>query len=178
MINELIEKRFSPYSFSDKEIAKEDLLKLFDAARKSPSSYNEQPWRFIVGTKLNKETYNKIYDTLMEANKEWANQASVLILTITANEFSKNGNKNNHSEYDLGQAVAYLTLQAMELDIYLHQMAGFSREKAKENFNIPNDFTPITVIALGYKNEDDKKPEKGRRNIEELVYEESFGKNK
>jgi len=176
MINKLIEKRFSPYSFTNKEISKNELSKLFDAARKSPSSYNEQPWRFIVGTKLNMETYNKIYDTLVDGNKEWANQASVLILTISSNEFSKNRNKNHHSEYDLGQAVAFLTLQATELDIYLHQMAGFSREKAKENFNIPNDFTPITVIALGYKNEDDKKPEKGRKEIKDLVFENDFGK--
>lgn len=175
MIEKLIEKRFSPYSFSDKEIAKEDLIKLFDAARKSPSSYNEQPWTFIVGTKTNIETYNKIYDTLVDGNKEWAKQASALILTAAANEFSKNGKENFHSKYDLGQAVAYLTLQATELDIYLHQMAGFSRGKAKENFNIPNDFTPITVIALGYKKEDEEKPGKGRKPINELVFENSFG---
>jgi len=176
MINELIEKRFSPYSFADKEIDRETLTKLFDAARKSPSSYNEQPWRFIVGTNENKTTYDNIFETLMDANKNWAKQAPVLILTIASNQFSKNGSKNLHAEYDLGQAVTFLILKATELDIYAHQMAGFSREKAVELFNIPDNYTPVTVIALGYKNEDDKKPEKGRKEISELVFENSFGK--
>jgi len=175
MLNELIEKRFSPYSFSDKEIAKEDLEKLFDAARKSPSSYNEQPWRFIVGTNENKETYNKILETLMDGNKDWAKQAPVLMLTVAGKNFQKNGKDNLHAEYDLGQAVAFLTLKATELEIYGHQMAGFSRDKAIELFNIPEGYNPVTVIAFGYKNKDDKKPEKGRKEINELVFKNNFG---
>ncbi len=174
MLNDLIEKRFSPYSFSDKEINKDTLNRIFDAARKSPSSYNEQPWRFIAAVKSNESAFNKILDTLIDANKEWAKQASVLILAVASNQFSKNGNNNLHSEYDLGQAVAFLTLKATELDVYVHQMAGFSREKAKELFNIPDNYTPVTVIALGYKNEQDKKPEKERKEISEFVFENSF----
>lgn len=176
MLNELIEKRYSPYSFSDRQIEKETIYKLFDAARFSPSSYNEQPWRFIVAPKSNEETYNNILKTLVDANREWAKQVSVLILTISQNEFSKNGKKNYHSEYDLGQFVAYLTLKAIEQDIYVHQMAGFSREKAVELFKIPEGYTPVTVIALGYKNENDEDKIKQRKELNEIVFENFFGK--
>ncbi|MCH7972372.1 MAG: nitroreductase family protein [Bacteroidetes bacterium] len=175
MLNELIEKRYSPYSFSDRQIEKETIYKLFDAARFSPSSYNEQPWRFIVASKSNEETYNNILETLVDANREWAKQASVLILAISQNEFSKNGKKNYHADYDLGQSVAYLTLKATEQDIYVHQMAGFSREKAVELFNIPEGFIPVTAIALGYKNENDEGKIKQRKELSEIVFENSFG---
>ena len=176
MLNELIKKRYSPYSFSDSQIEKETIYKLFDAARFSPSSYNEQPWRFIVASKSNEETYNNILKSLVDANRDWAKQASVLILTIAQNEFSKNRKKNYHAEYDLGQAVAYLTLKATELDIYVHQMAGFSREKAVDLFNIPEGFTPITVMALGYINENDESKIKQRKELSDIVFEKSFNK--
>ncbi|HED07603.1 MAG TPA: nitroreductase [Ignavibacteria bacterium] len=174
MLNELIEKRYSPYSFSDRQIEKGTIYNLFDTARFSPSAYNEQPWRFIIASKSNEEIYNNILETLVDANKEWAKQASSLILTIAQNNFSKNGKKNYHAEYDLGQSVAYLTLKATELDIFVHQMSGFSRDKAIELFNIPEGYTPVSVIALGYKNIDDQKPEKGRKEISEFVFENSF----
>jgi len=105
MLNELIEKRYSPYSFSDRQIEKGTIYNLFDTARFSPSAYNEQPWRFIIASKSNEVTYNNILETLVDANREWAKQASSLILTIAQNNFSKNGKKNYHAEYDLGQSA-------------------------------------------------------------------------
>ena len=175
MLNELIDKRFSPYSFVNKNISDDILNELFDAARKAPSSYNEQPWRFIIGKRNDEGTYNKIVNTLMDGNKEWAKEAPVLILTVTSNTFSRNDKTNYHAEYDLGQAVAFLILKATELDIYSHQMAGFSRDKAIEHFKIPQEYTPSTVIALGYKKPEDVKPEKKRMAISELVFKDYFG---
>ena len=174
MLDQLLEKRFSPYSFSNKEIPKEDLIKLFVSAGKAPSSYNEQPWRFVLGSGRNSPVFNKIYETLMDANKQWAKQASALVLCLASKEFSKNGKPNLHAEYDLGQSVAYLTLKATEMDIFVHQMAGFSKEKACQLFKISEKFTPVSVLAIGYKNDDETKPEKGRKKLNEIVSEDNL----
>ena len=49
-VHELIAERWSPYALAERAVPKEDLLALFEAARWAASSYNEQPWRYIVAT--------------------------------------------------------------------------------------------------------------------------------
>lgn len=184
MLHELIEKRYSTRAFSDKKIDEEKIIALFEAARWSPSSMNEQPWRFIVGVKGEGDTYNKIYESLMELNQIWAKNAPVLILTIAKNNYERNNNRNVHAEYDLGQAVAHLTFQASALNLYVHQMGGFNPEKAKELFKIPEDYKAVSVSAIGYLGDIEKLPEtlksrekakRHRKDLSELVFDESFG---
>jgi len=184
MIHELLEKRYSPKAFDDKSIEQEDLIKFLEAARWSPSSMNEQPWRFIVGVKNQDETHDKIYDTLADGNKLWAKNAPVLILTIASNFYQRNGEPNKHAGYDLGQAIANLTFQATALGLYVHQMGGFSAQKAKELFDIPEGFTPMTVVAIGHLGNSEDLPEKvrpadkskrKRKEFEEIVFQDYFG---
>ena len=184
MIHELLEKRYSPKAFDDKNIEQEDLIKLLEAARWSPSSMNEQPWRFIVGVKNEDETHDKIYDTLAEGNKLWAKNAPVLILTIASNFYQRNGEPNKHAGYDLGQAIANLTFQASAQELYVHQMGGFSAQKAKELFDIPEGFTPMSVVAIGHLGNSEDLPEKvrpadkskrKRKELEEIVFQDYFG---
>lgn len=184
MLHELIAKRYSPRAFSDKKIEQEKIISLLEAARWSPSSMNEQPWRFIVGAKGEGNTYDKIYDSLFESNQSWAKNAPVLILTVAKNNYEKNNHTNTHAEYDLGQAIANLTLQATALNLYVHQMGGFNSDKARELFNIPAEFKPMSVIAVGYLGDLEKLPEqfrsreknkRERKRLSELVFDESFG---
>ncbi|MGA7838575.1 MAG: nitroreductase family protein, partial [Ignavibacteriaceae bacterium] len=150
----------------------------------SPSSMNEQPWRFIVGVKNENETHDKIYDTLVEGNKLWAKNAPVLILTIASNFYQRNGEPNKHAGYDLGQAIANLTFQASAQELYVHQMGGFSAQKAKELFDIPEGFTPMSVVAIGHLgNSEDlhekvrpaDKSKRKRKELEEIVFQDYFG---
>ncbi len=184
MLNELIEKRYSPRAFSGEPIEEEKIISLLEAARWSPSSMNEQPWRFIIGAKEEGETFNKIYDTLFELNQEWARNAPVLILAVAKEFNDRNKQNNRYAEYDLGQAIAHLTLQATSLNLYLHQMGGFNLDKARKLFNIPEGYLPMSVIAVGYLGNIDTLPdqlkvrEKAKRNrkeLSELVFDESFG---
>ncbi len=184
MLHELIAKRYSPRAFSDKKIEQEKIISLLEAARWSPSSMNEQPWRFIVGAKGEGKTYDKIYESLFELNQLWAKNAPVLILTMAKNNYEKNNHTNTHAEYDLGQAIANLTLQATALNLYVHQMGGFNSDKARELFNIPAEFKPMSVIAVGYLGDLEKLPEqlrsreknkRERKRLSELVFDESFG---
>ena len=144
--------RWSPRSFADRDVSPADLRKVFEAARWAASSYNEQPWRFIVGLR-NSLTYKKIFSTLIGFNQGWAAAAPVLILGVANIKFSHNGTDNRHALYDLGAASSYLTLQAAALGLTTHQMAGFDQDAARQSLEIPADYALGSVIALGYQGE-------------------------
>lgn len=146
--------RWSPRSFADRDVSAADLKIIFEAARWTASSYNEQPWRFLVGTR-NSETYQKIFASLGEFNQQWARSAPVLILGAASTKFAHNGAVNGVALYDLGAAAATLSYQATALGLFTHQMAGYDRQVARDLFQIPEDFVLGAVIALGYQGEPD-----------------------
>jgi nitroreductase len=180
-VHELIDKRWSPRAFSDKNVDTETLFRLFEAARRAPSCSNEQPWRFVTGVKGQGETWDKIYSVLNEFNQLWSRFAPVLCLVTAQSDFQKNGTPNRHKFYDCGQAVAYLTMQATAEGLYIHQMAGFDAGKAAEVFSFPQGFEPITVFALGYLGKPEILPERMqkdehfkilRKNLDEIFFSE------
>jgi nitroreductase len=144
--------RWSPRSFADRDVAPATLAKVFEAARWTASSFNEQPWRFLVGTR-NSSTYKKIFGSLIGFNQSWAGAAPVLILGVTSTKFAHKGTPNYHALYDLGAAASYLTLQAAALGLSTHQMAGYDHEAARQALEIPEDYALGAVIALGYQGE-------------------------
>lgn len=183
MVNKNIYKRRSIVGFSSRSIEDNILADLFEAARWAPSAFNRQPWRFIVGKK-NTSTYQKIFDTLIDGNKEWAANAPVFIASI-AEVYNKDRNMiNKYAWHDTAMAYTNMVFQAIENDLYFHPMAGFSAEKLKESFLIPNEFEPVTVAALGYKSdspninnslkERDLK-ERVRNTVNDLFYFEKWG---
>ena len=148
----LIHERWSPRSFADREVSAAMLAKVFEAARWAPSSFNEQPWRFLVGRRGD-SAYQKIFASLGEFNQKWAKTAPVLILGAARTKFSHNGAENRHALHDLGAAAALLTLQAAALGLATHQMAGFDPEAARKAFGIPEEYAIGSVMALGYQGE-------------------------
>lgn len=177
-IETYIEKRWSPRAFDDKKIDSTILKELFNAGGRAASSYNEQPWRYIVGQKGSK-SYEKLFECLNEWNQSWAKTAPVLALGIIKKTFSNNGKVNHHATHDLGAASAHLSMKAFEQDVFVHQMAGILPEKAKEIFTIPDDFEAVTALAIGYIGnksqlpEDLEKQENGpseRKELKEIVF--------
>jgi len=148
-VMEEILRRWSPRAFADKPVAGEDLKAIFEAAHWAASSFNEQPWRFLVGRK-DDATYQKIFDSLVEFNQMWAKSAPVLILSVGKTTFSHNGSPNYYALHDTGAATAYLTLQAAALGLRAHSMGGFDQAKARASFGIPDDYAIGAVTALGY----------------------------
>ena len=148
----VILERWSPRSFADRDVSSADLKTIFEAARWAPSSYNEQPWRFLVGHR-NSETHKKILDALVPFNQEWAGSAPVLILGVAKARFSHNDSPNNYAAHDLGAAMGFMTLQAAALGLSTHQMAGFDWVKARDAFEIADTYTMGSVMALGYQGE-------------------------
>ncbi|MFH5832594.1 nitroreductase family protein [Halalkalibaculum sp. DA3122] len=177
-VHPLIQQRWSPRSFSGEAVDPDLLRQLFDAARWAPSSYNEQPWRFIVATRDHPEEYEQLLDILNPGNRRWAQEAPVLILTVVKTIFSGSGSPNRSARHDLGQAVAYLTLEAMNHDIYLHQMAGIDLGAARDVFNIPEGYEPFTGIALGYLGEAEPSSGRSRKKLDEIAFRGDWNSRK
>ena len=149
-VHELIRRRWSPRAFLELPVEPDKLLSLFEAARWAASSNNEQPWAFLVATQQEPQNYEQMLGVLVDFNRDWANKAPVLILTVAHTQFEKDGRPNRHAFYDLGQAAANLSLQATALGLMAHQMAGFNAEAARERFAVPEGWEPVSMIALGY----------------------------
>jgi nitroreductase len=149
-VHELIRERWSPRAFSEKAVSPEILQSLFEAARWAPSSNNEQPWAFLVGTRGDGDTFRKILGTLVEFNQTWAKHAPVLAIAVSELAFAKNGHSNRNAFYDTGTAVSQLTTEATSRGLFVHQMAGFDPHKAIEAFAIPNGWEPIAAFVIGY----------------------------
>jgi nitroreductase len=157
-VEDLIRRRWSPRAFSAKEVSAADLKAIFEAARWAASSYNEQPWRFLVGRRGD-ETYKKIFNTLVEFNQSWAKSAPVLVLSVAKKTFTEKGTHNHHALHDTGAATAYLGLQATARGLHTHSMAGFDAEQARASFGIPADYEIGAVTALGYFGDPSSLPE-------------------
>ena len=149
-IHDLIGHRWSPRAFDSRPVEPEKLRSLFEAARWAASSYNAQPWYFIVATKNDPENYKKVLECFVEFNQGWAKSAPVVVLSVAGHKMPHDGSQNRHAFHDVGQAAANLALQATALGLQVHQMAGIIPDKARQNFSIPADFEAVAGIALGY----------------------------
>jgi nitroreductase len=183
-IHEVLRGRWSPKVFSEEPVEPEKLRTLLEAARWAPSSFNEQPWSFIVARRENPREYNALLSSLSEKNQGWARRTPVLILSVAKLNLTINGQLNRHAFHDVGLATANLIVQASALGLFTHPMGGFSVEKVREAFGIPEGYEPVTVIALGYLPELMESGEspsslvaknRSRKPLDEFVYEGRWG---
>ncbi len=179
-VHDLILRRWSPRSFTTEPVSDHDLKTLFTAASWAASSYNEQPWRFIVGRKGD-ATWQKIFDTLMPLNQSWATTAPVLFASFGKKTFSHNGSPDPYGLHDAGASTATLSLQATALGLHTHGMGGFDHNALREAFNVPEDFEVGAVWAIGYVGDPDALPEgfqalekapRSRKPLEAFVFTE------
>lgn len=128
----------------------DDLAALFEAARWAPSSYNEQPWRYIVATRARPEQHARVLSCLVDANQAWAKHAPVLALGCFMKNLAKTGKPNAAAQHDLGLASGMLSIEAARRGLVVHQMIGILPDKAREVFAIPADAEALTGLAIGY----------------------------
>jgi nitroreductase len=148
-----IAERWSPRAYASTPVESEKLCSLFEAARWSASCFNDQPWNFIVARKADTVAYQQIVDCLVPFNQAWAQAAPVLMIAIASKNFKHDDKPNAWGEYDLGEAVATLAVQATSMGLRMHQMAGFEPDKVISTFKLPDNFKPMAAIALGYPGE-------------------------
>ena len=178
-ILDFLKNRWSPRAFAARPVELHKLLSLFEAARWSPSGGNQQPWSFIVTNQTEREPFEKLLGTLNERNQDWAKHAPVLVLSVVQRERAV-GQPNPWATYDVGQAVAHLSVQATALGLVVHQMAGFDRQKAAELFALPEGYDALTVFAIGYEGDPATLPaglrereleQRSRKPLKEFVFD-------
>jgi nitroreductase len=183
-IHDVLCGRWSPKVFSGEPVEPETLRTILEAARWAPSSFNEQPWSFIVARRENPQEYSALLSSLSEKNQGWARHAPVLILSVAKLNLTINGQLNRYAFHDVGLATANLIIQASALGLSTHPMGGFSVEKARAVFGIPEGYEPVTVIALGYLPQLDELDEslslsaaknRSRKPLDEFVFEGRWG---
>ncbi len=152
-IHDLIASRWSGRAYDpEREVDETQIAALLEAARWAPSCYGDQPWRYIVCVrKSNPGAWDRAFSCLAEGNRNWAQYAPVLMLASADSVMSRSGKPNRWGQYDTGAASLSLCLQATDLGLMVHQMGGFDADKARTVFTIPERYTPMAMMAVGYQ---------------------------
>jgi nitroreductase len=149
-LHPLLASRWSPTVFDAEDaVSPAEVESLLEAARWAPSAGNSQPWAFIVGVR-GEPDHARLVRHLMPSSARWAADAGLLLANLSHRyvegtdwEFSE------FSVYDLGQAVAHLTLQARSLGMHVRQFRAFRRESLAEEFGVPEHWEVTTMAAVG-----------------------------
>ncbi len=163
-IHDLFAERWSPRAFADTPVESEKIRRMLEAARWTMSSYNEQPWRYVVASRHDDpDAYEDLLHCLVEGNQAWAQNAPVLMMAFYKTTFSGRDRENRCAPHDVGAASAALTFQATAMDLYVHQMAGIQKDVTRETYDVPADFEPMTGLAVGYLGSPDMLNEEQRQ---------------
>ena len=179
-IEPLFVRRWSPRAMTGEAIELSEMSRLLEAARWAPSSYNEQPWRFLYAHR-DTEHWKTFFDLLVPGNQAWCEGAGALLVIVSKKTFSRNGKPNPVSVFDAGAAWENLALQGASMDLVIHGMAGFDQDAARRELAIPDDFAICAMVAIGRPGhpdhhlpedlrEMDKNPS-GRKPVGEIAFE-------
>ena len=151
-INDLAARRWSPRAFdANRSVAPAQKMALIEAARWAPSCFGEEPWRFLTWDRTSDAAgWQKAFDCLSENNRKWVKNVPLLFLACAGSKLN-NGNPNRWAQYDTGMAALSLGLEALAQGLVTHQMGGFDMAKARAAFAIPEEYTPMAMIAVGYQ---------------------------
>src|SRR2546429_6659079 len=173
--------RWSPRAMSGEEISDEELMRLFEAARWAPSSFNAQQWRALYARR-GTEHWHPFFELLVDANKSWAKNAAVLVLFISRTTFEYNDEPSITHSFDTGAAWENFALQGFRQGLVVHGMEGFDYERARKELRIPDEFQVEAMAAVGKPGAKESLPEKlqtrenpnDRRKVSESVFEGPF----
>ena len=185
-INDTIAKRWSGRAYdADQDLSPEQIKALLEAARWAPSCFGDQPWRFIVWQKsTNLDAWQSAFDCLSEGNQGWVINAPVLMLLCANSVFNHNQQPNRWSQYDCGAAAENLCLQATSMGLSAHQLGGFNVDLARKTFQVPEQFSLMAMISVGYPSDLSKlsaealareQAARSRRPLSELFYANTWG---
>jgi len=179
LVSPIFLKRHSgKYYDTSRTITKDQVQALIEAARWAPSSHNDQPWNFIICDRIQTpEAFDKALNTIKTTNQKWAKYAALLVIVVARTSLLYKGKPNEYAEYDTGSAAISMALQAADLGLMAHQLGGFDKEKIVEVFQLPENFKPMTIMAIGYESsQPDNEPKpRERRPIGENFFMGEWG---
>jgi len=180
-IGPLFLNRWSPRAMSGGEVSMQMMLSLFEAARWAPSSFNNQPWRFLWARR-GTDHWDRFFDLLTESNKLWAKNAAVLIVVVSKTTFDYNGKPSRTHSYDTGAAWENIALQGTAMGLVVHGMQGFSYSRAKDELGVPEGYEVEAMMAVGQPGKKEDLPEEvqagefpsDRKKVAEIAFEGKF----
>ena len=184
-IHDLLRRRWSPRAFAPRALPPAQVRSLLEAARWAPSSYNRQPWRFLVATREDTGEFARMLGCLVPGNRAWAGAAPLLVLAVAQLAFD-DSRPNRHAAHDLGLAVGQLVLQATALGLFAHQMAGIEADEIRARYALPEGFEPMTAIAIGHAGDPAALPDRlremehaprTRRPLDDFVFAGKWGRS-
>ncbi|MFA6066785.1 MAG: nitroreductase family protein [Candidatus Babeliaceae bacterium] len=180
-VDKIFINRHSSRAMSGAPVPHDELMTLFGAARLAPSSFNDQPWRFIYARK-GTPAWQKMFDLLVPFNQAWVGTGDVLILIVSHNNFEHNGQFSRTHSFDTGAAMENLALQGSLMGLVIHGMAGFDYDRARVEFNIPEDYTVEAMFVVGKPGKvevltqelQEKEVRSPRKSLSEIIFEGAF----
>jgi nitroreductase len=180
-IQSFILDRWSPRAMTGESISSDELMRLFEAARWAPSSFNAQQWRALYARRET-EHWPEFLGLLVEGNKTWAQNAAALVVFISGKDFEHNGEPSITHSYDCGAAWENFALQGFSQGLVVHGMQGFDYERARTELKIPDEFQIEAMAAVGRPGDPSLLPEKlrtkespnDRRKLSESICEGAF----
>lgn len=180
-IETLFLRRWSPRAMSGEPIGRDELMTLLEAARWAPSTYNEQEWRYLYAAK-DSQHWQTFLNLLVEQNQVWCKSAAVLMVVLSHKVMSRNNKPNPVHSFDTGASFENLALQGAAMDLVIHGMAGFDRDRARADLQIPDDYDVEAMVAIGRPGDPDDLPEQlrerevpsGRKPIAKIACEGTF----
>lgn len=174
-------ERWSPRAMSGESLPEEELMRLFEAARWAPSSYNGQPWRFIWARR-DTQHWGRFLDLLVEFNRGWAKHAAALVVICSRDTFEHNDEPTRTHGFDTGAAWMNLSLQGAAMGLVVHGMEGFDYERAASELGVPEGHTVEAMCAVGRPGPIEDLPEDARERerpsdrkpVEEIAAEGRF----
>lgn len=153
LVSEIFIKRHSGKDFDEGLPVSNELKQaLIEATRWTPSSFNDQPWNFILCDRNeNPEAYYNVLSSIFGNQESWLSKAPVLVVIIARTNYAYNNKPNDWAAYDTGAAAMSMSLQATDLGLMTHQIGGFDREQIRQTFLLPDDHDPLVVMAIGYE---------------------------
>lgn len=185
-IHDIFRLRWSPRAYDPKRPVPRDLLNVvLEAGRWAPSCNGDEPWRYLIWDRARDPAgWQKAFDCLSENNRKWVQNVPLLMLSCAGSVFAATGKPNRYTQHDTGAASCSMALQAAAVGLCIHQMGGFDAAKARAAFDIPADYTPMAMIAVGYQttpdilDEETKAKEmrpRTRKPVAERFYEGGWG---
>jgi nitroreductase len=160
-IQSFILDRWSPRAMTGESISSDELMRLFEAARWAPSSFNAQQWRALYARRETAH-WSTFLDLVVEGNKAWAQNAAALVVFISRKDFEHNGEPSITHSYDCGAAWENFALQGFSQGLVVHGMQGFDYERARRELKIPDEFQVEAMAAVGKPGDPSVLPEKLR----------------
>lgn len=187
-IHDLLRQRWTQRAFSDRAIEVEKLRCLFEAARWAPSSFNEQPWRYIIATRDQRDEFDKMLSCLMDKNQRWIRSSGVpfLMIVLSKKTFTYNGKPNRVHTHDIGLSMGNFLIQATAMDLFVCQLQGIHLRRVADLYLVPEDFEPAIGCAVGYPGELLRLPaefhereiqQRIRADFKDFVFEGTFGRS-